>query len=411
MKKLCILIAALFALNSANAQWIWQNSTESFDDLYTCFFPKADTGYAFTTYSFVKTTNGGATWTYHTIFGLQHAINSIYFTDANTGYTVNQHGRICKTTNGGTTWEYQYSGTVQDLFSVYFPAKDTGYIVGDSGTILKTTTGGLQWTSQHSLAPWSLYSVCFVDVNTGYAAGGTYWYGNGGMVVKTTDGGNTWTSLPAGTSYAFVKLFFVNADTGFAIADSAYSSRILKTTDGGNTWTIKNMNIATDPFRSLYFANAATGYTVNGCIILKTTTGGDDWIIQYPGYSNADFYSIYFLNADTGYAVGYGGPYAYGAIIKTTNGGGYLVGVDDRRPAEGRLKIFPNPGPDKIVVETDEASLPGTLSVLDLSGRELLHETVRRSPAKIDISTLPRGIYVVKLNGETSVLVGKVVKE
>ena len=57
MKKFYILIAALLALNNTNAQWIWQNSNESYDALYTCFFTSADTGYAFTPYSFVKTTN------------------------------------------------------------------------------------------------------------------------------------------------------------------------------------------------------------------------------------------------------------------------------------------------------------------------------------------------------------------
>ena len=135
MKKLYIFLIALFALNNINAQWIKQNSNDIYD-LYYCFFTSADTGYAFTDFSFVKTTDGGATWTYNTIPYLQHSICSIYFTDANTGYTANEKGWIYKTTDGGITWGYQDSGTTEDLYSVFFTGKDTGYIVGNSGIIL-----------------------------------------------------------------------------------------------------------------------------------------------------------------------------------------------------------------------------------------------------------------------------------
>jgi hypothetical protein len=118
------------------------------------------------------------------------------------------------------------------------------------------------------------------------------------------------------------------------------------------------------------------------------------------------FFSVYFLNADTGYAVG-----IFGAIIKTTDGGGYPLGVDKLHPASDLLKIFPDPASDKIIAETSETSSSGTLSILNLNGQEFMQETINKSSAQIDISTLPCGVYVVKLTGERSVQVAKFVKE
>ena len=412
MKKRYILFITLFAINTLHAQWIWQNSNESVDVLYNCFFTSADSGYAFTSFSFVKTTNGGTTWTYHTIPFLQQNINSIYFTDANTGYFTTEKGWIYKTSNGGNSWGYQVSGTNKNLYSVFFATKDTGYIVGDSGIILKTTNGGALWTIQTSGTSWPLVSVCFVNADTGYAAGGDgNWWGNGSVVLKTTNGGNSWTSLPTGTSYNFAKVFFVNVDTGFAIVDSGYSSRILKTTDGGNSWTIKNMCFGYDLFRSLSFPDADIGYVTNGYFLLKTSNGGDSWVIQSPESSEGYFYSVYFVNPDTGYAVGFSGPASYGAVIKTTNGGGFAVGSDELHPASGMFTISPNPASDKIIVETSEVTFPAVLSILNLNSQELIQETVDKTSTPIDISALPGGVYIVRLTGERSVQVGKVVKD
>ena len=57
-------------------------------------------------------------------------------------------------------------------------------------------------------------------------------------------------------------------------------------------------------------------------------------------------------------------------------------------------------------------SLPckSTLSVLNLNGQPLLTRRVKETKTFVDISTLPTGVYMVKVVGERGVQVGKVIK-
>jgi len=63
---------------------------------------------------------------------------------------------------------------------------------------------------------------------------------------------------------------------------------------------------------------------------------------------------------------------------------------------------------DKITLETPKT---GHISILNLSGQELLHQEITEQTTTIDVSTLPRGVYVVKVVGENRVLAGKFVKQ
>lgn len=143
MKKLYILLIALFTLNVANAQgWQSQNPSPQGNQLNCIKFVDANIGYAVGYWgTILKTTNGGALWTSQSS-GTAKWLYSVYFTDANTGYTVGQNGTILKTTDGGTLWTTQTSGTLNGLCSVYFTDAKAGYAVGFSGTILKTNNGG-----------------------------------------------------------------------------------------------------------------------------------------------------------------------------------------------------------------------------------------------------------------------------
>ena len=73
--------------------------------------------------------------------------------------------------------------------------------------------------------------------------------------------------------------------------------------------------------------------------------------------------------------------------------------------------LKPNPSSDKITVETSVESPEGQLSILNLIGQELMKQTITKKSTTIDISNLPHGTYIVKLQSQKSVQVGKMVKE
>ena len=385
--------------------------------------------------------------------GTTKNLYSVHFTDANIGYAVGDSGIILKTTNGGTNWAPQNSGVTLALLSVHFPSIDTGYVVGSDSTILKTTDGGIHWINQASTGgsgcynEW-LYSVFFTDADTGYAAG-YMWYTNpviigGGVLLKTVTGGIDWTvCYTGGTWTSFRSVYFTSPTTGFVVGytpilktinaglswivepnweihslsvnfptrDTGYivgsdkwqgsgEYNLGKTTNGGGNWTYQNIGIS-DTLTSVYFTDTEHGYVVSESgIIRNTDNGGTDWTIQYSG-SAMRLSSVYFVNENIGYVVGNSG-----TILKTTNGG--VVGLNEIGAISKLLHINPNPASSSITIETPAK---GSLSILNLNGQETITRQISLPKTQIDISNLPSGVYFVRVTGEKTVQVGKMIKE
>jgi photosystem II stability/assembly factor-like uncharacterized protein len=237
--------------------------------------------------------------------------------------------------------------------------------VGSS--IVKTIDGGANWTEVwNGWGSKELYSVFFTDANRGYAVGSDFYMGEG-IIFKTEDGGDTWTEQSSGTVGSLASVYFTDAMTGYA---------------SGN--------------------NNPYGYSPETGTIFKTTDGGEHWILQVQD-TIKNIYSVFFTDENTGYAVGEGG-----TILKTTNGGGYPVEIQDTPGIDQSLDIYPNPVSGAFVIRNTSE---GTLFILGTGGQELMRDQVIQPTATIDINFLPAGIYIVKLVSRNGVQVGKIVKQ
>jgi photosystem II stability/assembly factor-like uncharacterized protein len=406
MKRSFILIIVFFALTNGHSQnWVIQNSGTP-SDLSTVYFTNSVTGYAGGVTSpgtalMLKTTNGGTTWDSLSLGIIMGYLSAIVFTDVETGYAVgggqfwyppSSVGTILKTTDGGMTWNNSYPGLTHPLWSVQFPDKNTGYAVGFS-SIYKTTNAGVSWDSLPVMNSYDLNSVFFTDSINGFMVA------DHGYIFKTVNGGSDWIIQNSGTTNYLNSVYFLNALTGYVVGGNG---TILKTTNGGTDWV--SLNSGTLSFlSSAYFTDSVTGYVVgqNG-IILQTADGGVNWISQtMPAYW---LRQVYFANPDTGYAVGAGG-----IILKTTNGGG--VGIKENFSTSQVIKAFPNPANDNITIEVSDQSTKGNLSILNLNGQELLQQTITKHLTILDITTLPTGVYFLRLINNKQVQVGKIIKE
>lgn len=80
-----------------------------------------------------------------------------------------------------------------------------------------------------------------------------------------------------------------------------------------------------------------------------------------------------------------------------------LTGIDD--PASEPLILYPNPASEWVNISVAE---PGEVSILDVTGRTVLTQTIRQSGAQtitLDVSTLPDGLYFVKTGTHHSSLI------
>jgi hypothetical protein len=107
---------------------------------------------------------------------------------------------------------------------------------------------------------------------------------------------------------------------------------------------------------------------------------------------------------NTGYAVG-----DSGLILKTTNGGG--VGIPEGSSASKLMKIYPNPTHDEITIESSAITGNTYLSISNVRGLELIVLKVINNRTRIDIRDIPSGVYLIRLQNDKTVDVGKIIKE
>ena len=133
--------------------------------------------------------------------------------------------------------------------------------------------------------------------------------------------------------------------------------------------------------------------------------GGASWTSILKG-STTNLNSVFFINTTVGYAVG-----NIGTIIKTKNGG--EVGIPELPGKIENTFIYPNPTPDKLYINLLSINdfQNTTVSIYNLQGQLLLHQTVNQEKSEINISHFARGIYVIKLSNADNTFVSKFVKE
>ncbi|MEZ4689251.1 MAG: YCF48-related protein [Ignavibacteria bacterium] len=290
----------------------WTEPNESFADyyLYSVKFADQNTGWAvgyddnISTSYILKTTNGGTNWN-RQYSNSNKPLHSVFFTDQNSGWAVGHTGTIISTTNSGANWISYPSGTSANLESVFFVDNNTGWIAGQSGTILKTTNGGTNWNFNTSGTNYFLMSIFFIDSNTGWFAG------DGGIMRKTTNSGADWTFIPTNTTTSLLSTFFTDSNTGWAVGGNG---KIIKSTNGGQIWT--DQSVGTNNYlSSVYFANNNNGWISGyGGVILKTTNAGVNWINQNSG-SNNNLFSVFSFDGNVAWVVGEGA-----TILRTSFG-------------------------------------------------------------------------------------------
>lgn len=386
---LCFLLstATLFAQT-----WQVQNSGTTVA-LRHVHFVNSNTGYVVGhSGTILKTTNGGQTWT-KLAFSIPSAtIIGCFFVNESTGWIGGDMG-VMKTTDGGANWSFQTGP--EGITKLYFLDANTGWAVGGGdgvtptwGDIYKTTNGGTSWTKTSKTTEWArFYGVQFVDANTGWAYAEV-----NGLLVGTTDGGTTWTTLLNNSPNLIRGIYFKDKNTGWFCGRSNTSGLSYKTTNGGAAWTniAGQINFA---LSSVQFINDQTGFATSGPAIMKTTNGGVSWAADYTGTVGFGSSSMHFPDANHGWAVGEGG-----IIVRYLNNSSALneLSANEKSIRYVQLKT----GELNFRIEVLNSGNVD-LSLYNLNGKKVANILNENKPAgKYELnykSTLPKGIYIAKL--------------
>lgn len=228
-------------------------SNGGFYEFKKIFFVNDSVGYCGGDY-FVKTTNGGLTFTTITLpfFG---AVNALFFINDTVGFiSTNEYSsssnlicRIARTTDGGLNWTTNYIDSVNPAFSlpirindIYFTNSLNGFSVGDNGYFFKTNDGGLSWLVSilFSGTP-NLTDIVISKVSgIGYMASQKYnaTIGVEGNIYKTTDTGLTWQISMSDSIDGIYSISMATDDIVYA----AQFGNVFKTINGGVNFISEN---------------------------------------------------------------------------------------------------------------------------------------------------------------------------
>lgn len=337
LKKLLLCLILLLLNLNLHSQWI-SKPTNSFFDLFDCYFLNSTTGFV-VGYgnTLLKTTNGGDNWINLSFPSTANNINCIHFINNNTGFLCSTNDTLMKTIDGGLNWT-AIAGIGFQANRLIFANQNTGWAAGFN-SFAKTTNSGLNWFLLNINSNGSLF---FVNDNTGWTADYT---GGNSTIYKSTNGGNNWNAQRTNTDFKIIyDFYFLNESTGWAVG---YRENILKTTDGGLNWTVQRDIPGGAGLYSVYFINQNTGWIAGdfnfggGSEVLYTTDGGNNWIQNFLSINAGRLSRVQFINAFTGFMSG-----QYGKVFRTDNTGGLtgLINNNKNIPANYILgQNYPNP--------------------------------------------------------------------
>ncbi|MEI7596151.1 MAG: T9SS type A sorting domain-containing protein [Bacteroidota bacterium] len=84
-------------------------------------------------------------------------------------------------------------------------------------------------------------------------------------------------------------------------------------------------------------------------------------------------------------------------------------GIANNNIEKTNMNVYPNPATDFITIEN--MALGSELSIVNISGQEILYQNISSEKVQINISNLNRGIYIVKISSVSRVEVKRFVKE
>lgn len=298
------------------ATWTYmpqKDENKTYEYSYELVFKNATTGLtaggATKTPNFMRTTDGGANWTpLNTPFGFQI---SRLFSFGDNVIAVTNSSAIYKSSNFGTSWEAVTPIPNTTLTKLHAFSDDVIYAGGQKGLIMKTVDGGKNWKALSHVANnacLSINGLFFLTKDFGFSATS---YGG---IAKTSDGGASWTSLKKDTTAATVTnnaVVFTTSTTGFVAGQLSSSIDIIyKTIDGGTTWTTAAKGIAAASLNSIAFGNTQVGAAVGAKLkILYTKDGGTTWALATTtgvptAQAAATLNSVTFISGSEAIAVG-----------------------------------------------------------------------------------------------------------
>ncbi len=343
--------------------------------------------------------------------------------------------------NGDSLWTKYYG---EDYYEHAYSVKQTldggfilsGYtdtIPGLLGTLLLIKTnasGDSLWGKTYGFGytrPGVAHSI--LEINNGYIILGytseANYSGNNDVYLIRTDivGDTLWTKTYGGTNddigYSIQKTpdnGFIFTGATFSFGAGGYDVYLIKTDSNGTLLWSKTYGGLDNEYGNFVSNTSDGGYIITGSTESFSTGGGYDvYLIKIDTYGNQQWYKTFgSINNDYGYSVQqtFDGGYIICGIrneniylIKTDiNGNTTNINEIDISKLISKVDIYPNPTTGLVSIKAERIK---SIEVINLQGKQIY--TGKEN--QIDLSTQPKGIYIIKVITDKQTITQKLIKQ
>lgn len=257
---------------------------------------------------FVRTTDGGKSWTYDKIIKHTYVLHMQMFgkdTIILYGKQIINHNTYeyqryrYLSNNGGESWDSIQTNLTIDQSLTYFINPKIAYCIDVNNTFFASTDGGINWEKQSEVSiglKKDLYSPKINDV----------FLLNDNALYKSVDGGKQWRKIQLPIQYGFTDLCLKD-NIGFI---TGRLGRILRTEDGGDTWKIVNNKLYPHLHKIEIQSKDSVFAVGNLGTILFSSNAGNTWQEQHSDKRD-DLYEIQILNPQNIFIGGMYGLFKY----------------------------------------------------------------------------------------------------
>jgi WD40 repeat protein len=234
--------------------------------------------------------------------------------------------------------------------------------------------------------------------------------------------GTNWVNVgnagfSAGEAYYENLVISTSGQPYVAFQDKAnsYKSTVMKF-DGTNWINVGNAgfspgeadytNLAFNPDGQLYIA--FTDYGNYGSATVMKFDGNDWVIVGMAGFtlSNAVYPSLAFNPSGQPNVAYEDYMYSDKATVMYYNA---PTGIKEQQYSQ--ISIYPNPAIERITIEVSGTSKGSNLAIVNIEGQQFITRQITDTKTQLDISTLPSGVYFVRVTNDKTVKMGKIIKQ
>lgn len=340
--------------------------------------------------AFIKTTDGGQTWTNHTFGNSAYTINKAFFINSQEGFAAGRNGGgnnglFIKTTDGGYTWTGATAFN-ERAYNVCFINAQQGWIMGKNGLLSRTTDGGVSWTVQ-TITNEDIFAMQFFNSTKGI------FICSGGELYQTTDGGATWNLTAAGASDDLLAL----AIRGSRAWVTGQNGTMLYSDDDGDTWVSQTPS-SNDDLMSVSFADQNHGWAGGaGGVLDFTIDGGNSWLADNSN-TTEDIVAISVPDNNHGWFCNVAGDVFSFTIAS---------GINSIQTNQNSVTVYPNPVKDLLSLSFQAKQLGDySITLHDIQNRsvkmvKVVVNHIGIQNISIEISTLAEGTYLGEVSGST----------